>query len=50
LRSVGLDRSTLFRGIAVLPDAAAARRLATAVGEPLALYRPVAARLVGRLG
>ena len=50
LRWVGLDRSTLFRGIAVLPDAAAARRLATAVGGPLALYRPVTARLVGRLG
>ena len=50
LRSVGLDRSTLFRGIAVLPDAAAARRLATAVGGPLALYRVVTARLVGGLG
>ena len=50
LRSVGLDRSTPFRGLAVLPDAAAARRLATAVGEPVALYRPVTARLIGLLG
>lgn len=47
LRATGLDRSTPFRGIAVLSDAAAAHRLAAAVRGPVALYRPVTARLVG---
>lgn len=43
LRTVGLDRTTRFRGIAVLrePDA---RALAGALGEPVALYRPISRR------
>lgn len=50
LRAVGLDRSTPFRGIAVLPDYAAARRLAAVLGGAVVLYRPVTARLIGRRG
>jgi RimJ/RimL family protein N-acetyltransferase len=38
LRTAGLDRSTPYRGIAVLPDAASARR---ALRGAVALYRPV---------
>jgi len=49
LRAAGLDRSTLFRGVAVLPGAAAARRLAVLLSGPVAFYRPVTARLGGRL-
>jgi hypothetical protein len=44
LRAVDLDRSTPFRGIAVLTDAAAARRRASAIGGTVALYRPVTRR------
>ncbi|MBI3515138.1 MAG: hypothetical protein HY060_13920, partial [Proteobacteria bacterium] len=43
LRTVGLDRSTPVRGIAVLDDGAA-RRLAAALDGPVALYRPVTRR------
>ena len=43
LRAVGLDCSTRFRGLAVLPDATAARRTAIG-GGPVALYRPVTRR------
>jgi len=52
-------RRNLFDGLDAAPEvpvdgillvAAAARRLATAVGGPLALYRVVTARLVGGLG
>jgi hypothetical protein len=48
LRAVGLDRSTRCRGVAVLPDTAAARRCALSVGGEVALYRPVTPRLIGR--
>jgi RimJ/RimL family protein N-acetyltransferase len=44
LRAVGLDRSTAYRGIAVLPDLEAARRLATATGGATALYLPMTGR------
>jgi hypothetical protein len=47
LRSVGLDRSTAYRGLAVLPDAAAARRLAAGLGGPVGLYRPITERFEG---
>jgi len=47
LRSAGLDRSTPYRGIAVLPDAAAARRITANLGERVALYRPMTAQLAG---
>jgi hypothetical protein len=49
LRAVGLDRSTRFRGVAVLPDAAAGKRLAAVIGGSVGLYRPVTARLLGDL-
>lgn len=38
LRSAGLDRTTPYRGIAVFPDVASARR---AFGRAVPLYRPV---------
>jgi RimJ/RimL family protein N-acetyltransferase len=44
LRSAGLDRTTLYRGIAVFPDAASARR---AIGGKAALYRPMTALYTG---
>jgi len=44
LQSVGLDRSTPFRAIAVLADLATARRLADTIGGAVALYRPVTRR------
>jgi RimJ/RimL family protein N-acetyltransferase len=44
LRVAGLDRTTSYRGIAVFPDAASARR---ATGGRAALYRPMTARYVG---
>lgn len=44
LRAVGLDRSTPFRGLAVAADQPVARRLADAIGGPVALYRPVTRR------
>jgi RimJ/RimL family protein N-acetyltransferase len=44
LRIAGLDRSTPYRGIAVFPDAAAARRV---VGHAVPLYRPVTSRYAG---
>jgi hypothetical protein len=44
LRTVGLDRSTPIRAIAVLADLPAARRLAAAIGGPVALYRPITRR------
>ncbi len=44
LRIAGLDRSTPYRGIAVYPDIAAARR---AVGGAVPLYRPVTAIYAG---
>jgi len=44
LRTVGLDRSTRFRAIAVLADLPAARRLEAALGGPAALYRPITRR------
>lgn len=44
LRAVGLDRSTTYRGIAVMPDLAAARRHAATIEGPVALYRPVSRR------
>jgi len=47
LRSAGLDRSTPYRGIAVLPDAAAGRRLAASAGGVVALYRPMTAQYPG---
>jgi hypothetical protein len=50
LRAVGFDRSTPFRGIAVAADQRTARHMADAIDGPVALYRPVAARLIGRLG
>jgi hypothetical protein len=43
LRTVGLDMSTPFRGIAVL-GAAEARALAAALGGPVGLYRPISRR------
>ncbi len=43
LRTVGLDRSTPFRGIAVLAEADA-RALAATVGAPIGLYRPISRR------
>ena len=47
LRAAGLDRSTAYRSIAVLPDAASGRRLAANAGGMVALYRPVTARYPG---
>ena len=44
LRAVGLDRSTPFRGIAVMPDVGAARRHAAMIGGAVALYRAVTRR------
>jgi RimJ/RimL family protein N-acetyltransferase len=44
LRSAGLDRSTPYRGIAVLPDVASARR---AFSGAVALYKPVTAVYAG---
>jgi hypothetical protein len=44
LRAVGLDRSTPFRAIAVLPDTQAAQRLRAAIGGTVGLYRPVTRR------
>src|SRR5579872_3341339 len=44
LRAVGLDCSTPFRGIAVMPDVGAARRHAAVIGGAVALYRPVTRR------
>jgi RimJ/RimL family protein N-acetyltransferase len=44
LRAGGLDRTTPYRGIAVFPDAAAARR---AVGGAVPLYRPMTAVYAG---
>jgi RimJ/RimL family protein N-acetyltransferase len=44
LTSAGLDRTTPYRGIAVFPDAASARR---ALGGSAALCRPVSARYAG---
>jgi RimJ/RimL family protein N-acetyltransferase len=45
LASAGLDGTTPYRGIAVFPDVAAARR---AVGGNAALYRPMTARYAGK--
>jgi hypothetical protein len=50
LRAIGLDRSTPFRGVAILADERTARQMADAIGGPIALYRPVTARLIGKLG
>jgi RimJ/RimL family protein N-acetyltransferase len=47
LRAAGIDRSSPFRGIAVVPDVASARRLAARIGGDVALYRPVGDRLTG---
>jgi RimJ/RimL family protein N-acetyltransferase len=47
LRTVGLDRSTAYRGIAVAADTASARRLAAALGGPVALYRSMTTRFAG---
>lgn len=47
LRAVGLDRSIAFRGLAVLPDEAAARQRAAALGGPIGLYRPITQRFEG---
>jgi RimJ/RimL family protein N-acetyltransferase len=47
LRAAGLDRSTPYRGIAVLPDTASGRRLAANLGGAVALYRPVTAQVTG---
>ena len=44
LAAAGLDRTTPYRGIAVFPDVATARR---AVGGKAAFYRPVTARYAG---
>ena len=44
LSAAGLDRTTPFRGIAMFPDVASARR---ATGGKAALYRPMTARYVG---
>jgi RimJ/RimL family protein N-acetyltransferase len=44
LRAAGLDRTTPYRGLAVFPDTASARR---ALGGKAALYRPVTARYAG---
>jgi hypothetical protein len=44
LRTVGLDRSTPVRAVAVLADLPAARHLAAAIGGPVALYRPITRR------
>jgi RimJ/RimL family protein N-acetyltransferase len=44
LASAGLDRTTPYRGIAIFPDVATARR---AVKGKAALYRPVTARYLG---
>jgi RimJ/RimL family protein N-acetyltransferase len=44
LSTAGLDRTTSYRGVAVFPDAASARR---ALGDCAALYRPVTARYAG---
>jgi len=44
LRAVGLDRSTPYRGLAVLPDIDVARRQAAAIDGLVALYRPVTRR------
>jgi len=44
LRTAGLDRTTPYRGIAVFPDAASARR---ATGGKVALYRPMTAAYAG---
>ena len=46
LEAAGIDRSTAYRGLAVLPDLAAAQRLAAAAGGPAALYRPATKRFV----
>lgn len=43
LRTVGLDKTTPYRGIAVL-DEPAAHALAGALGAPVALYRPISRR------
>jgi RimJ/RimL family protein N-acetyltransferase len=45
LEAVGIDRSTAYRGLAVLPDLTAARRLAAAAGA-VALYRPMTRRFL----
>ena len=47
LRVVGLDRSTTYRGIAVLPDLAVAHAMAERVGAA-ALYAPITERFEGR--
>ncbi len=47
LRAVGLDRSTTYRGIAVLPDLAAGRAMAERVGAA-ALYAPMTERFEAR--
>jgi RimJ/RimL family protein N-acetyltransferase len=47
LRSVALDRSTAYRGIAVAADVASARRHAATLGGPVALYRPMTGRFAG---
>jgi RimJ/RimL family protein N-acetyltransferase len=44
LRAAGLDHTTAYRGIAVYPDAASARR---ATGGKVPLYRPITARYAG---
>ncbi|HZK90052.1 MAG TPA: GNAT family protein [Stellaceae bacterium] len=44
LRAAGFDRTTPYRGIAVHPDAASARR---ALAGKAALYRPMTARYAG---
>jgi RimJ/RimL family protein N-acetyltransferase len=47
LRAVALDRSTPYRGIAVVADVALARRRAATLGGPVALYRPITGRFAG---
>jgi RimJ/RimL family protein N-acetyltransferase len=47
LRTVGFDRSTPYRGIAVAAGAASARRLAATLNGQVALYRPITARYAG---
>jgi RimJ/RimL family protein N-acetyltransferase len=47
LRTVGLDRTTPYRGVAVLSDVAAARRLATSLDGTVGLYRPMTGRYAG---
>jgi RimJ/RimL family protein N-acetyltransferase len=47
LAAAGLDRSTPYRGIAVLPGAAPARRLAATLGGRVGLYRPMTERYAG---